>query len=125
MSVKLPLCIWPRDFVNKLAQKDQINTVCQLHKHAGIIFGVTGEALICNSLYDFPIGKLDQDFTDAESLVALVNSEQSMALYNQLTAYASEKCVTCPMHSKCAGGCPLFWTVYNPEEIIRGWDAAA
>jgi radical SAM protein with 4Fe4S-binding SPASM domain len=121
ISIKTPLCLWPRDFMEMLIEKRQLNTVCQLHKHAGIIFGVDGSALICNSLFEYPVGKLGVDFNDAESLVALLNSEKTLSLYKPLTSYASSKCINCPKHSQCAAGCPLFWTLYDPKELIPGW----
>lgn len=84
ISLKLPLCLWPRDFLEMLIKKRQVSTVCQLHTHAGVIFDVDGSVLICNSLFEFPAGKLGVDFNDAESLIALLNSERTLSLYQPL-----------------------------------------
>ena len=35
-AVKLPLCLWPADFIAMLAAKRQITTVCQVHRRNGI-----------------------------------------------------------------------------------------
>lgn len=121
LSAKTPLCIWPRDFIETLIAKRQLKTVCQLHKHAGVVFATDGNALMCNSLFDYPVGKFGVDFMDAESLLALLNGDRTSELYRPLISYASEKCATCPKHSECAAGCPLFWTVYDPKDIIVGW----
>jgi radical SAM protein with 4Fe4S-binding SPASM domain len=121
-SLKLALCIWPKNFIEMLVKKNQINTVCQMHKRIGLIFDVDGKLAICNSLFDYAIGKFGEDFSDKESLLNLLNSPQVIGLYNKLTSYPSTKCVGCEKYDVCAGGCPLFWSLYNPQELIPGWN---
>src|SRR3989339_697723 len=41
--MKLPLCLWPDDFVKNLIEENQINTICQLQHRSGIIFDVDGK----------------------------------------------------------------------------------
>lgn len=119
-SMKLPLCLWPKEFVENLVQQNQISTVCQVQQKAGVVFDVDGQLMLCNSLFDFPLGKYGVDFTDKESLVALMNSQKTVDMYNSLTAYPSEKCITCSLWNVCAGGCPLYWTLFDPNEVIKG-----
>ena len=119
-SMKLPLCLWPKGFVENLVQQNQISTVCQVQQKAGIVFDVDGQLMLCNSLFDFPLGKFGIDFTDKDSLVALMNSQKTVDMYNALTAYPSEKCISCSWWNVCAGGCPLYWTLLNPKDVIKG-----
>lgn len=119
-SMKLPLCLWPREFIEHLVKQDQISTVCQLQQKSGIIFDVNGQLALCNSLFDFPVGEYGKDFSDEKSLIALMNSKKTVEMYDKLTAYPSNKCVTCSWWSVCGGGCPLYWTFLNPEEVISG-----
>lgn len=119
-SMKLPLCLWPKEFVEHLVKQNQISTVCQLQQKSGIIFDANGQIALCNSLFDFPVGEYGVDFNDEKSLVALMNSKETLELYNKLTAYPSSKCITCSWWDVCGGGCPLYWTYLNPEEVIIG-----
>lgn len=120
LSVKLPLCIWPEGFVEMLVKKNQIRTVCQLHRRMGLIFDVDGKLALCNSLFEYTVGQFGIDFYDKESLLKLMNSPATIALYDKLTSYPSTKCVGCDKYNVCAGGCPLFWSLYNPDDIILG-----
>ncbi len=120
-SMKLPLCLWPREFIDTLIRRNQINTVCQLQHRSGLIFDTDGRLAICNSLFDYPIGRYGKDFSDTDSLLAVVNGPDAVALYDRLTSYPSKKCIECEKFNICAGGCPLFWTLYHPEELIPGW----
>lgn len=119
-SMKLPLCLWPKDFIDHLAEQDQITTVCQVQQKAGVIFDVNGQVALCNSLFDFPVGKYGVDFSDEKSLVSLMNSQKTIEMYDKLTAYPSSKCISCPRWNVCAGGCPLYWTYLDPEKVIPG-----
>ena len=120
-SMKLPLCLWPKEFIENLAKKNQISTVCQLQHRTGLIFDVDGKLAICNSLFDYAIGKFGEEFIDKESLLSLMNKPATVGLYDKLTSYPSTKCISCEKYDLCAGGCPLFWSLYHPQEIIPGW----
>lgn len=119
-SIKLPLCIWPEGFIEMLVEKKQIRTVCQLHRRKGLIFDFDGKLTLCNSLFDYTLGQFGINFNDGESLLELMNSSATMATYDKLTSYPSVKCVGCVKYSVCAGGCPLFWSLYDPNNIILG-----
>lgn len=120
-SMKLPLCLWPKEFIEELAKKGQISTVCQLQHRTGLIFDVDGKLAICNSLFDYTIGKFGEEFIDKETLLSLMNKPTTVGLYDKLTSYPSTKCIGCERYDLCAGGCPLFWSLYHPQEIIPGW----
>lgn len=120
-SMKLPLCLWPKDFIEELVRKEQISTVCQLQHRTGLIFDVDGKLAICNSLFDYPIGKFGEEFIDKETLLSLMNRPTTVGLYDKFTSYPSTKCIDCEKYDLCAGGCPLFWSLYHPQEIIPGW----
>lgn len=122
IAVKLPLCIWPREFMMMLIEKQQISTTCQLHHRSGLIFDTDGTLLSCNSLSDFPIGKFNSDYHDTESLKKHLKSQSVISFYNSVMSYPSHKCAECEIYKYCAGGCPLFYGVYDAEELIPGWD---
>lgn len=121
-SMKMPLCSWPMEFLDTLLRRRQMTCTCQVQKRAGVMFDPDGHLLLCNLLFDYPVGTYNKDFTDASSLATYLNSERVLEYYNRLTAYPSPKCVGCPKFTICAGGCPLRWAVSDPEEIITGWN---
>lgn len=119
--MKHPLCIWPREFIRTLKERGQISTTCHLQHQSGGIFDTDGSLLICNSMLSFPVGKYGQDFRSAESLATFFQSERVRSFFARMRAYPSEKCADCEVFGECAGGCPLLWTVYQPDNVITGW----
>jgi len=120
-AIKTPFCIWPKAFIEKLLERKQLRATCQFQHRSGIVFDPTGQALACNSMADFPMGMIDVDYSDAVSLIKLFNSDTVAHNYNYVNSYPSERCVNCSQASRCRGGCPLIWTVYNAKESIPGW----
>ncbi len=119
--MKLPLCIWPKDFIETLKKERQITTVCQLQQRAGIIFDYDGNVMMCNGLFSYPIGKYGVDFHNKETFLDFINSHEVNEYYEKINSYPSTKCINCKMFKECCGGCPLLWTVYSPDSIIKGW----
>ena len=122
LSIKTPFCLWPKDFIDTLRKRGQLHSGCQFQGRSGIIFGPQGELLACNSMAKFPIGELDKDYSDAKSLISLLNSEEVVRNYDHINSYPSEKCIGCSQINSCGGGCPLMWTVYDATESIPGWE---
>jgi radical SAM protein with 4Fe4S-binding SPASM domain len=120
-SMKLPLCLWPKSFIEMLVHRNQISTVCQLQQRIGLVFDTDGKLAVCNSLFDFPVGRFGESFSTGDELVAFMNSAAVTGVYNKLTSYPAKACVGCKMYEKCAGGCPLFWLAFDPSTLIAGW----
>jgi radical SAM protein with 4Fe4S-binding SPASM domain len=120
-SMKIPLCLLPKDFLSLLVSKKQISTLCQLRHKTGLIFDVEGEVIVCNTLFDYPIGKFGEDFTTKEELLSFLNSPVISGYYDKLNNYPSEKCVSCKEYSRCGGGCPMFWSYYKADDVIKGF----
>ena len=121
-SMKMPLCAWPREFIDTLVRRKQMTCTCQVQKRAGIMFDPDGRLLLCNLLFDYPIGTYGEDFSDCASLGGYLNSEKVLGYYDKINAYPSAKCIGCPTFNICAGGCPLKWAVADPERTIKGWN---
>ncbi len=119
--MKHPLCIWPKEFIQTLKDRGQISTTCHLQHQSGGIIDTDGSLLICNSMFDFPVGKYGQDFKSAESLANFFGSEQMRNYFAQVKTYPSKKCIDCEVFEDCSGGCPLLWTAYSPDNVIKGW----
>lgn len=117
-SMKLPLCLFPENFIECLIRKKQISTLCQLKHKMGLIFDMQGNVIVCNTLSDYPIGKLDVDFSTSEGLLEFLNSASVISTYNRLNSYPTEKCISCEKYSMCGGGCVTLWSIYKANEII-------
>lgn len=121
-AIKTPLCVWPRDFIEKLIKRGQLRTTCQLQHRSGIIFDPSGQVSACNSLANFPVGTIGENYDDAESLIQIFNSDSVVKVYNHMNSYPSQVCINCPDNCLCRGGCPLMWSVYDPQKSIPGWN---
>lgn len=118
-EMMLPFCLWPLEFIQELKQKNQLLSVCHLLKRQGIIFDEEGNLIMCNALFDYPIARYREDFDDGQSLLTCLNTPKIRKLYDRMGCYPSVKCKDCDWYSECGGGCPLRWSVYKPEELIR------
>jgi radical SAM protein with 4Fe4S-binding SPASM domain len=121
-ALKLPLCLWPKEFVVTLIERGQIATTCQLQHRSGLVFTHDGTLISCNSLFDFPMGKLGVEFIDEASLSEHLRSQAVDEFYSTVNCYASSKCLTCPVRNFCGGGCALFYAIYSGEQMIPGWN---
>lgn len=119
--MKHPLCIWPREFIETIKNRGQISTTCHLQHQSGGIIDTDGSLLICNSMLEFPVGKYGKDFSSAKSLASFFESKKVKNYFAQARTYPSEKCIDCEVFEDCSGGCPLLWTVYKPDTMIKGW----
>ena len=115
----VPLCLWPQSFIEELKRKDQILSVCHVHKRKGLIFTETGGIIICNALFDYPVGSYGDDFHDGQSLLEWLNTSEVLGYYNSIGCYPSLACETCQWYQDCGGGCPLRWALYKPDDIIQ------
>jgi radical SAM protein with 4Fe4S-binding SPASM domain len=117
-TLNTPLCIWPDDFVRDILAKNRIGAGCQFQNRSGVVFDTDGKVILCNSMFECPVGKYGVDFKDGESFLGLLNSENVDTIYNHINSYPSKMCVDCDLFPRCRGGCPIMWTVRNAEEVI-------
>ena len=108
-----PLCMWPPDFLSRLVEKGQVNTVCQLLKHAGLVFDTDGNIIPCNAMTDIKLGKLNEDFFDAETLVDHLKKPKIDDIFRELRCVPDFSCLKCKALSNCGGGCVCHWTKYS------------
>lgn len=114
----LPTCVWPREFIDGLKEKNQISFGCHLQNRNGLIFNKDGKVLPCNSLPSFPIGQYGVDFTTEDEFEKFWMSKEIVNLYNKFYEYPAKKCQKCNTYLECGGGCPLKWFAYNAKEVL-------
>lgn len=117
--MSVPFCFWPEEFIYELKAKNRIESVCHLIRQEGIVVGTDGSLYMCNELFDFPIGKYQENFESAESLIGFLSSREIIGYYEELSRYPSDRCQDCSWYMDCGGGCPLQWSVFEPEEVIH------
>ncbi len=119
IEAALPTCLWPKEFLHKLEENDQISYGCHFKTRSGVIFDRLGRIIPCNQLFDYPMGQYGEDFTDLASFSEVWNSPQLNAFYDKMLEYPAIACVKCGEFDKCGGGCPLNWFVRDPETVIE------
>lgn len=122
LDLMLPLCVWPEGFIRDLYAQGRLLSVCHVHKRAGIIFDREGNLLMCNALFDYPIGRFGRDFSDGDSLKAWIESPRVSGYFDSVGRYPSLACVDCAWYPECGGGCPLRWATCRPDDVVRPKD---
>lgn len=118
-TLNTPLCIWPKNFVQDIIEHKRISSGgCQFQNRSGIVFDTDGKVILCNSMFEYPIGKYGVDFNDGKSFLAILNGEKVDRIYKHITSYPSRECIGCELFQRCRGGCPIMWTVYNPHRVV-------
>jgi len=118
-TLNTPLCIWPKDFIQDVIAQNRIGNGCQFQHRSGVVFDTDGKVLLCNSMFECPVGQYGVDFSDSQSFLALLNGEKVDGIYRHINSYPSKKCIGCDLYARCHGGCPIMWTVYNADRIVR------
>ncbi len=118
-DMMVPFCIWPTEFIHMLHANKRLLSVCHVHKRKGLIFDGAGRVIMCNALFDYPIGQFRKDFHDGASLLRWLNKSEVLRYYDRIGSYPSTACKECDWHLECGGGCPLRWATYRPDDVVR------
>lgn len=114
-SMRLPLCIFPRDFIEMLRVKHDVPFTCQVHQRTGVVFDTNGDVVLCNSLYESTIASYGADFSNAIQLMGRLNADKTKDNFKQLLRYPSLECSDCSWNTICRGGCLMGWLENNPS----------
>lgn len=117
----LPLCIWEHVFIEKLRERGQIQTSCQLLERSGLVFDTDGSLVPCNSMYQIPIGKFGVDFASKADFETFWNSSKIRELYNRFAILPGVMCNNCGDQVRCGGGCIANWFQHDLEEWIAAF----
>ncbi len=116
LEQSFPLCLWNNnEAMQKMIERKQINTLCQLLQRQGLILDEKLNIIPCNVLHMLKLGNIKNSNNGIEILNLVKKSEK---IYNRLTAVPSRKCVKCKYYTSCAGGCPVQWTNYSFKELF-------
>lgn len=115
LELFLPLCLFPKDFINCIYEKGQLSSICHVHDRTGIVFDTDGSILPCNTMLGNHLATYGTDFFDGETLLACLNSKSIIDDYRSLLRYPSPVCSDCIWNRRCKGGCILNWTLNDPS----------
>lgn len=123
-NVTIPLCLLPPLLLTQMLDKRILGFGCQMYQGKGVAFDPNGNILPCTHFADFPlltdgIGE-NGSFTHKDTFVdnwELVEGIPAQ-FRQQLWRYPSLRCQSCPYWGGCIGGCPLYWSVYDPRDYI-------
>ena len=117
-GTQLPLCLFPKEFVENKVRERRIQTQCHIFSRSGINFDVNGNVILCNTISEI-VAKRGIDYHDANSLRFFLNSSTCKDQYRQISRFPSEDCDNCIWNDDCRGGCLMNWFIYNPEDICH------
>lgn len=112
---RLPLCVFPVDFLKTLMRNKQLLNLCHVQNRSGLVFDTGGSLLPCNSMVGIKIGKYGKDFTTSEELLTFLNNPELKNNYKEMLRYPSDECVRCELNNLCRGGCIQNWLVLDPK----------
>lgn len=115
IDVQMPLCLFCDELIDELLENGELQTICHVFSRKGISFLPTGDVAPCNELFDTVIARIDQDYSDADTLINHMNSNVMKSFYRELVCYPSTECNFCDRKTDCRGGCLMNWLIYEPE----------
>lgn len=111
----IPLCLFPKAFIEKMFDLGQIGASCHVYSRSGINFDTNGDIMPCNQMFSTIIAKKGTDFTDGQSLLNHLNKKKLRKEYQELLRYPSIACEDCYWKNDCRGGCLINWMVFDPS----------
>ncbi|MHB8808185.1 MAG: radical SAM protein [Anaerolineaceae bacterium] len=120
----LPFCLLSLEEIQELFTKKGIRSGCGIRNGSSILFNVSGDLITCNHLPFLPVKNVNQvtQIFNENKFDNFWNNDIELIELRKLTSvYRSEKCKCCEFWDVCAGGCPIFWSTFDPKEYIRGF----
>lgn len=119
----VPLCLLSVEELKLLLRNGAVVSGCQILSGKGILFNVDGNLVMCNHLLDFEVFGKERinEIIDTGHFSQFWLSETMQKIRDSVCVFRSEKCQICDYWNICGGGCPIFWTNYDPRKFIPGY----
>lgn len=117
-DMQLPLCLFPKEFVQDKLRDRRIQTQCHLFSRTGINFDTDGNIILCNTISE-RVASIGKDFCNEKDLIRYLNSKEIRHSYQELARYPSKKCKECIWREECRGGCLMNWFTNDPDQICH------
>lgn len=121
LTTPMPLCNFNSENSKLMQQEEALGGICSIISGQNFVVNYNGDILSCTLFSDFPLFNIFRNgkTINAEQFLEEYNSEGGLSnkLRNKISHFPSKKCNSnCDYF--CTGGCPMFWTKYNPEEEV-------
>lgn len=113
----LPFCVWDSNILKKLKDRKQLSSNCHLRERSGLVFDTNGSLIMCNSMFQIPIGKYGEDFFDEASFMSFWNSGKIRNAYSSLSMLPAKDCSVCIDKTLCGGGCIANWLHFDLHQL--------
>ena len=113
-----PPCAWGKDFIDTLRNKQQLSSGCTLVNRDGIIFDCDGTLLPCNAMHEIKLGKLDVDFSNAESLLQYYQTKRDSTFFRRFCNPPERICLECDKKDVCTY-CACQWSNYTLSHLLN------
>jgi radical SAM protein with 4Fe4S-binding SPASM domain len=120
----VPFCLLSKEDIDILLENNTIMSGCSVRSGSAILFNVHGDLITCNHLpfYDVHSFQAMESVYSEKRFGEFWRSDPIIESIRQSSCvYRSHHCKACYYWDMCAGGCPLFWAAYDPNEYISGF----
>jgi len=119
----IPLCLFQESLLKNMMHDKALNIGCHMYHGQRLVFSPNGDILPCTHYTDFPLlnaRSADGNFLYHDNFLTVWEPEDSVAnkFRKKIWRYPSKNCNGCKYWSYCIGGCPLFWTSFDPRRFI-------
>ncbi len=119
----MPLCLFDDDLLPELKRRRIVSGgPCQLMYGRNLVIEPGGDIVPCTHLAHFPLMNLfpKGKILSKKEFIKEYNKRGDLPLKfrESIRRFPSKKCEEC--YEPCTGGCPLYWTRFDPEKEIKG-----
>ncbi len=118
----MPFCNFDINLLKELKTNKAIGgTPCQLSHGKNFIIDYNGDIIPCTHLSGYSYFNIfdNGNILNKADFIEKFNSSNALKFREIASHYASYKCDGC-REKHCTGGCPVFYTKFNPNEEIKG-----
>lgn len=121
----MPLCLFDQKLLTELKERKLVSGgPCQLIYGRNLVVEYNGDIVPCTHLAHHPLLNIfsEKGIMSKENFLEVYNSHQGTPFIfrENVRRYPSKKCGKGSCNEPCAGGCPIFWTKFDPEKEIKG-----
>lgn len=120
-----PMCVFDKDILKDMLESEALTGACHILEGKNFVMDYNGDVLPCTHFTGFPFFNIFEKgrIMEREEFIEAYNDSngQSVKFREKMRHYPSENCKDEKCPDKCTGGCPLFWTKYDPSEVVKGF----
>jgi radical SAM protein with 4Fe4S-binding SPASM domain len=123
-----PLCLFDEEHQEEFKKYGIVRGgPCQVSSGRNFVVDYNGDIVPCTHLTGYPlfnIYKFSKEVMSKEEFIESMNNPNLIPYKFRkiMNRNASKKCDDGRCDEPCSGGCPLFWSVFDPEKEIKGKD---